>query len=91
MSLASPVVIADQYEALRAAVLARSAGGHRYGLALLLREGMAPWISAWAGCVKPPVSDQSASPASSPSTTEPTPWIQLLASMALSILQEAPS
>ena len=91
MSLASSVVVADQYEVLRAAVLTRSAGGHRYGLALMLREGMAAWISAWAACVRPSVSHQSVSPASNPPATEPTPWIQLLASMALSIFQEAPS
>jgi len=89
----SSVVLADRYEALRAAVLERSSSGYRHSLALLLREGMAAWISAW-GCVRPSLGDQSALlPTSDRMLTsmEPTPWIHLLASMALSILQEVPS
>jgi len=47
-------VLTERYEALRARVLARSTGGDRYGLALLLREGMAAWIAAWSSCSSPP-------------------------------------
>lgn len=84
-------MLTERYEALRARVLAHSMSGDRHGLVLLLREGMAAWISAWSSCSSPPpvsasptlpVTDLSSSPA------ESTAIVTLLASMALSTLQE---
>lgn len=84
-------VLTERYEALRARVLARSTGGDRYGLALLLREGMAAWIAAWSSCSCP--LSVAAAPMLSvtdlaPPIAEPTAIVALLASMALSSLQE---
>jgi hypothetical protein len=84
-------VLTERYEALRARVLARSTGGDRYGLALLLREGMAAWIAAWSSCSSPP--PLVAAPTLpftdlAPPTAESTAIVALLASMALTALQE---
>jgi hypothetical protein len=81
--------ITERYEALRAAVLAQHLDTDRRGLALLCREGMAAWATAWISC----------SPAPAQRTelervgpfAEPTAIVSLLASMALSTLQEQPS
>jgi hypothetical protein len=38
----------DRYEELRAAVVDGRADGHRFGLGVLMRSGMAGWMQAWA-------------------------------------------
>jgi hypothetical protein len=41
--------LADRYEELRRRVLSGEADGHRLGLAVLLRQGVAAWMHAWDG------------------------------------------
>ena len=79
----------ERYETLRAAVLAQRPGAYQQGLALLMREGMARWSSAWASCAPsaPPAgSASSASLQAPPETPGASALVQLLASMALSTL-----
>jgi len=81
----------QRYESLRAGVLARRMGADRQGLALLIREGMATWSSAWACCVlSAPVPNAAVSTVPC-GTPEASALVRLLASMALSTLQESPS
>jgi len=73
-------------------VLARRVGADRHGQALLMREGMGTWSSAWAACAPAPT-QPAASAAALPPTEFPdaNALVHLLASMALSTLQESPS
>jgi hypothetical protein len=74
-------------------VLARRTGDDRQGLALLIREGMATWSSAWATCALSAVAPGAAGSATPPVPSEipdASALVQLLASMALSTLQESP-
>ena len=86
---AMPAEVAARYEALRDVVLTRRLDSDRRGLALLRREGLAAWAAAWTSCSPPP--------AQRPDLdrvipfAEPTAVVALLASMALSTLQEQPS
>ena len=79
--------ITVRYEQLRAQTLARGTSGDRQGLALLLREGMASWMTAWASCTPPSIVPPS-SPSVLPASVEPTALVAVLASMTLSTLQE---
>ena len=80
--------IASRYESLRQAVLTNQPHMDRRGLALLHREGMAAWACAWSSCAA------AARPAPAPRVNpieffaQPTAIVALLASMALSTLQE---
>jgi len=47
---------AERYERLRACALAGEPDGHRLGLALLERRGMAAWARAWQEAALPPSS-----------------------------------
>lgn len=52
----SPADHAVRYEALRAYVVQRHAPASRDGLVVLLRQGVAAWMSAWASLpAAPPV------------------------------------
>jgi hypothetical protein len=91
MTISSGAAIAERYEALRSAVLTHRASDERRGLALIVRDGMAAWIDAWAGCalvettaVSVPLPDRRAIPSCGE-------VVSLLASMVLSTLQECPS
>jgi hypothetical protein len=86
---ATTTEITARYEALRAAVLAHRPDTDRRGLALLRREGMAAWAAAWTSCVPTPA--QHAGLDGAGPLAEPTAIVALLASMALSALQEQPS
>jgi len=81
--------VTERYETLRAAVLARHLDTDRRGLALLRREGMAAWAAAWTSCSPAPA--QRAEVDRVGPLAEPTAIVALLASMALSTLQEHPS
>jgi hypothetical protein len=48
-----PTSAADDYEAVRRAVLEGTRGDRDLGLALLMRRGMAAWIRAWSTCAAP--------------------------------------
>jgi hypothetical protein len=83
--------VVQRYESLRAGVLARRMGADRQGLSLLISEGMATWSSAWACCVlSAPVPNAAVSTVPC-GTPEASALVRLLASMALSTLQESPS
>lgn len=90
MTDASRCAITERYEALRSAILAHRTSDERRGLALLVRDGVAAWIDAWARCAPAPSSagaplrERSAVPL-------PTAVVSLLATMVLSTLQEHPS
>lgn len=86
---ATPTEVAARYEALREAVLTRRLDTDRRGLALLRREGMAAWAAAWTSCSPAPA--QRADLDRVGPFAEPTAVVALLASMALSTLQEQPS
>jgi hypothetical protein len=82
-------VLTERYEALRTTGLARVSGGDRHGLALLLREGMAAWLSAWSSCSSlPPIEMAPRAPPVSHPTVESAALVALLASMALSTFLE---
>lgn len=81
--------ITTRYEALRAAALAHHLDTDRRGLALLRREGMAAWAAAWTSCSPAPA--QRAEFDRVGALAEPTAIVALLASMALSTLQEQAS
>ena len=49
---AAPALVVH-YETLRSEVLAQGSYGSRLGLALVLREGVAAWLAAWATCPAP--------------------------------------
>jgi hypothetical protein len=89
MTTMATTAITKRYETLRAAVLARHLGTDRRGLALLCREGMAAWAAAWTLCSPAPVARAEADCVGT--FAEPTGIVSLLASMALSTLQEHPS
>ncbi len=73
----------ERYERLRACALAGEPDGHRLGLALLERRGMAAWVRGWQEAAPRP------SPPASPAV-EPLAGagelVGLLASMALACL-----
>jgi hypothetical protein len=84
----APETIVDRYEALRATVLTQRTGIDRQGLALLMREGMAQWSSAWASCARSrPAPGGVTSLEADPELSEAGALVQLLASMALSSMQ----
>ncbi len=79
-------LLMERYEDLRAQVVEGRPGVNRHGLALLRREG----VAAWADCTNqstPPTGSESEPRAT---TVTPTQLVALLASMALSTLQEVP-
>jgi len=82
--------VTERYEALRAGVLAHHLDTDRRGLALLHREGMAAWAAAWTSCAPAPAGRSGEVVRVEP-LAEPTAIVALLASMALSTLQEQPS
>jgi hypothetical protein len=86
---ATTTEITARYEALRAAVLARHLDTDRRGQALLRREGMAAWAAAWTSCSPAPA--QRAEVGGVGPLAEPSAIVAVLASMALSTLQEQPS
>jgi hypothetical protein len=81
--------VTGRYEALRAAVLAHHLDADRRGLAPLRREGMAAWAAAWTSCSPAPAGCAEVDRVGP--FVEPTAIVALLASMALSTLQEHPS
>ncbi|HEY5373049.1 MAG TPA: hypothetical protein VIK01_05150 [Polyangiaceae bacterium] len=93
MNTASDAAVGERYEALRAAVLAHRSGEERHGLLLMIREGLAAWIAAWASCspMPPARTTAFAQPDNLPALAEPSAVVALLASMALATLQEQPS
>jgi hypothetical protein len=79
----------EAYEQLRRHMLAGLPGGGRFGLAVLLREGVAAWIDRCAACPAP-ASSTSLNEAAS-LTVAPqlhAGIVQILASIALSMAQE---
>jgi hypothetical protein len=76
----------ERYERLRACALGGESDGHRLGLALLERRGLAAWTRAWpataAGHSPPP-----ARPAFEPAG-DARELVGVLASMALACLAE---
>jgi hypothetical protein len=88
-SMATTTEITDRYEALRAAVLAHRVEADRRGLTLLRREGMAAWATAWTSCSRAPA--RHAELERVEPFAESTALVSLLASMALSTLQEQAS
>jgi hypothetical protein len=73
----------ERYERLRACALAGEPDGHRLGLALLERRGMAAWARAWQQTAPRP------SPPARPGVEPPAGAAELvavLASMALACL-----
>lgn len=84
---ATPTEVAARYEALREAVLAHRFETDRRGLALLRREGMAAWAAAWTSCSATEPAQRVELERVGP-LAEPTAIVALLASMALSTLQE---
>jgi hypothetical protein len=78
------------YEALRSQVLGTRPAASRLGLALVLREGLAAWMAAWATCpapVAPHGAEQSTSQDRIPNALC-ADVVHVLTSMALSGLQE---
>jgi hypothetical protein len=73
----------ERYERLRACALAGEPDGHRFGLALLERRGLAGWSRAWQRTAPPP-------PAPGRAVVEPAAaageLVGVLASMALACL-----
>ncbi len=59
-------VVVTSYETLRRVALGHSApnDGPSLGFTLLLRQGMAAWLRAWAMCPRPPVPEPAAVPRS---------------------------
>ena len=83
------VAVTERYEALRKAVLAHRSSEERHGYVLLLREGMAAWVSAWSSCSSTPARTASVAPPEDlHALAEPSAVVALLASMALATLQE---
>jgi hypothetical protein len=84
-----PVLPRDAYEQLRRHVLAGLPGGGRFGLAVVLRQGMAAWIEHGAQPLAPtgptPLREPAASTIALPLNTD---IVQILASIALSRIQE---
>ncbi len=81
---------AARYEALRCHAIERQSPVARYGLAVLLRQGVAAWIGAWSKVpAAPPRSAQDESPRPSPlphgSSAE---VVRVLAAMTLGHMQE---
>jgi hypothetical protein len=89
MTTMATTEVTERYEALRRAVLAHHLDADRRGLALLRREGMAAWAAAWTRCSPAPASRAEVDRVEP--FAEPTAIVALLASMALSTLQEHPS
>ncbi len=92
MNATSDAAVAERYEVLRTAVLARRSSEDRHGLVLMLREGMAAWMAAWAACsTRPSACTAGFAPPDDLTLAEPSAVVALLASMALATLQEHPS
>jgi len=92
----STTEVTERYEALRTVALAHGCFADRQGLALLRREGMAAWATAWTLCsARPTTLDE---PQLRPAIVndlatlgEPSAVVRLLASMALSTMEVHPS
>jgi hypothetical protein len=69
----------ERYERLRACALAGEPDGHRFGLALLERRGVAAWVRAWQTSV--PAPDPTRPAVEPPTGTEQI--VGVLAAMAL--------
>jgi len=87
--------VAPAYEQLRRHMLQGSPGGGGFGLAVLLREGIAAWIDRCADCPAPPAPARSLNPndaAADPPLRLPPPLhaglVQILASIAWTMTQE---
>jgi len=76
----------ERYERLRACVLGGEPDGHRLGLALLERRGLAAWTRAWPATAVVP-SPPPARPAFGP-VGDARELVGVLASMALACLAE---
>jgi hypothetical protein len=74
----------ERYEQLRACALGGEPDGHRLGLALLERRGVAAWTRVWPATAAAPA-PPSARPALEP-TPERRELVGVLASMALACL-----
>ena len=72
--------MADRYEDLRRRVLYGEPDGHRLGLAVLLRQGVAAWMQAWDGISPAPA--RTPAPGPQPDGDVQT-MVAVLASMAL--------
>ena len=76
------------YEALRSQVLTDSQRGGRFGLILLLREGIAAWIDRRAACSAPAAASFRAVPALPVSDPLRADIVHVLASIALTRREE---
>jgi hypothetical protein len=74
----------ERYERLRACALGGDPDGHRFGLALLERRGVAAWARAWQTTMPAP-SPPPARPALGP-TPDARELVGVLATMALACL-----
>jgi hypothetical protein len=85
----NPAIPTDAYEQLRRHVLAGLPGGGRFGLAVVLRQGMAAWIEHCACPLAPtgptPLRESAAGAIALPLNTG---IVQILASIALGRIQE---
>ena len=81
---------AAAYERLRRHMLQGSPGGGGFGLAVLLREGVAAWIDRCAACPAPSMNANDA--AAAPPIRLPSQFhaglVQILASLAWTMTQE---
>ena len=82
---------AAAYEQLRSHMLQGSPGGGGFGLAVLLREGIAAWIDRCADC-RAPAPSLNPNDATAPPRRLPPPFhaglVQILASIAWTMTQE---
>lgn len=78
----------DAYEQLRHHVLAAVPGGGRFGLAVLLREGVAAWLERFAADAAFPSFTAPCEPLLRRTSPVQAGIVQILASIALSRTQE---
>ena len=76
-----------RYEELRRHVVERQILAGRFGLAVLLRQGLAAWVEQYSKMPAPPLSAEISRPAPLPEDTS-ADVINVLAAMALGHIQE---
>jgi len=78
----------NHYEELRGSVLEDRIASVRLGLSVLLRQGLAAWMTAWSQCTVTDVRTAKEPPRTKPSPWEETPGelIQILTNMAMHLV-----
>jgi hypothetical protein len=81
----STATLVASYDLLRQVALGRSGpdDGPRLGFTVLLRQGMAAWLQAWAQCPPPPTRTPQVSPVIAIPSLVHTELAQVWADMAL--------